>query len=183
MKSATLDADEYFHLALHASSVGDHHACMSYLEEVLQQQPTNARALFLRAVQHAEIGLTERAVSGIKAALAIEPGLEIARFQLSLLLLLDRNRPQEAKEYLLGLESSGDSVLRTYAEAMVCLADNDIPRAREHLSLGLAQSSNNQPLTALMKRIFDRLSDRVKPAPAAGDAEHVLLGAYRISSS
>jgi predicted Zn-dependent protease len=178
-----LDADEYFHLALHASSVGDHHACMSYLEEVLRQQPTNARALFLRAAQHAELGLTERAVSGIKAALAIEPGLEIARFQLGLLLLFERNRPQEAKEYLLELRNSRDYVLRTYAEAMVAVADNDTSRAREHLALGLAQTTNNQPLATLMKRLLDRLTEGAKPGSAAAEPGHVLLGAYRHSSS
>ena len=164
MKTTRLDADEYFHLALHASSVGDHHACMSYLAEVLQQQPANARALYLRAVQYAELGLTERAVSGIKAALAIEPGLEIARFQLGLL-LLDGNRREEAKQYLLRLVRSGDPVLRTFAEAMVALADNDIAQAREKLALGLAQTSKNQPLAALAKRLLEHLSDGAEPAP------------------
>lgn len=109
MKLPVLDADEYFHLALHASTVRDCHACLSYLEEVLRQQPGNARALYLRAVQHAEIGLTERAVSGLKAALEIEPSLEMARFQLGLLLLFNSNRPAEAKEYLIELTNSVDA--------------------------------------------------------------------------
>jgi hypothetical protein len=87
-----LDVEEYFHLALHASSISDPHACMSYLDEVLQLQPANARALYLRAVQHAEVGLTERAVLGIETALSIEPGLEIARLHLGLLRLFDRGR-------------------------------------------------------------------------------------------
>jgi Tfp pilus assembly protein PilF len=172
MKTTALDADEYFHLALHASSVGDHHACMSYLAEVLQQQPANARALYLRAVQYAELGLTERAVSGIEAALAIEPGLEIARFQLGLL-LLDRDRREEAKEYFLRLSNSRDHVLRTFAEAMVALAANDSAQAREKLSLGLAQISKDQPLAALMKRLFDHLSDGAKPASAAAEPGNI----------
>lgn len=183
MNTTTLDADEYFHLALHASSVGDHHACISYLAEVLRQQPAHARALYLRAVEHAELGLIERAVSGIKAALAIEPGLEVAHLLLGLL-LIDRNRPQEAKEYLLKISRSADHVMRMYAEAMIALADNDFAQAREKLALGLAQTSKNQPLGALMKRLLDQLSDRAKPAAAAGESgrEHVLLGAYRDSS-
>ena len=72
-----LDAEEYFHLALHASAMGDHHACMTHLEEVLQRQPRNARAIYLLAVQHAELGLLQRAVAGIKTALMIEPDLEL----------------------------------------------------------------------------------------------------------
>src|SRR5262245_33438307 len=101
-----LDAEEYFHLALHASAAGDHHACMTYLEQVLQREPLNARAIYLLAVQHAELGLTQRAVAGIKAALAIDPDLEIARFQLGLLLMFDRQEPREAKSYLERLCSS-----------------------------------------------------------------------------
>ena len=186
MKTTTLDADEYFQLALHASSVGDHHACMSYLAEVLQQQPANARALYLRAVEHAELGLTERAVGGIKAALAIEPGLEIARFQLGLL-LLDRNRRQEAKQYLLELGSSGDVVLRTFAEAMIAIAENDTAQARDKLSFGLAQTSKNKPLTLLMKRLLDQLANGTEPATATAEPEpereHLLLGAYRQGST
>jgi tetratricopeptide (TPR) repeat protein len=73
-----LDAEEYLALAVHASSVKDHHTCLTYLDEVLRQQPSNASALFLRAVQHAELGLTTRALRGLEAALEINPGLEVA---------------------------------------------------------------------------------------------------------
>src|SRR4051794_17266108 len=100
MITTSFDADEYFHLALHASSVRDPHACMAYLDEVLRRQPAHARALYLRAVQHAELGLVDRAAQGIRAALAIEPALEIARFHLGLLLLFDRKCTAEAKQHL-----------------------------------------------------------------------------------
>jgi tetratricopeptide (TPR) repeat protein len=137
----TLDADEYFHLALHASSVCDPHACISYLEEVLQQQPANARAM-----------------SGINEALAIEPALEIARFHLGLLLLFDRNRHEEAKQSFLKLFGSADQMLRSSAEAMAALADNDIAPAREMLALGVAQAAKDQALSAFMKQLLDHLS-------------------------
>jgi len=63
-----LDAEEYFHLALHASSMGDHHACMTYLEEVLQRQPRNARAIYLRAVQPGTYALYGPLVIGANGA-------------------------------------------------------------------------------------------------------------------
>lgn len=92
--TAMFDADEYLHLALHASGTGDHHACMRYLEEVLQREPRSACAIYLLAVQHAELGLTQRAITGIKTALSIDPDLEIARFQLGLLLMfVDADAP------------------------------------------------------------------------------------------
>jgi tetratricopeptide (TPR) repeat protein len=152
-----LDAEEYFHLALHASAMGDHHACMTYLEEVLQRHPRNARAIYLLAVQHAELGLTQRAVAGIKTALMIEPDLELARFQLGLLLLFDYHEPVEAKGYLDRLRTSQNRMLRAYAEAMIAICDHEPTLARQKLAAGLAESPPDSPLAMLMRRVFERL--------------------------
>jgi len=154
--AAMLDAEEYFHLALHASAVGDHHACMTYLEEVLQREPRDARAIYLMAVQHAELGLTQRAIAGIKTALSIEPDLEIARFQLGLLLMFDINQPREAKDYLERLCVSQNRALRAYSEAMIAMADNEPVLARQKLAVGLSESSPDSPLSLLMRRLFER---------------------------
>ncbi|HEY7641329.1 MAG TPA: hypothetical protein VH814_16490 [Steroidobacteraceae bacterium] len=156
--TAMLDAEEYFHLALHASAAGDHHACMTYIEEVLQREPRNARAIYLLAVQHAELGLTQRAITGIKSALAIDPDLEIARFQLGLLLMFDKNEPAEAKNYLERLCSSENRALRAYSEAMIAIAENQPVRARQKLAIGLSESSPDSPLSGLMRRLFERMS-------------------------
>jgi tetratricopeptide (TPR) repeat protein len=156
--TAMLDAEEYFHLALHASAAGDHHACMNYIEEVLQREPRNARAIYLLAVQHAELGLTQRAITGIKSALAIDPDLEIARFQLGLLLMFDKSEPAEAKNYLQRLCSSDNRALRAYSEAMIAIADNEPVRARQKLAIGLSESSPDSPLSTLMRQLFERLS-------------------------
>jgi tetratricopeptide (TPR) repeat protein len=157
--TAMLDPEEYFHLALHASAAGDHHACMSYIEEVLQRQPRNARAIYLLAVQHAELGLMQRAITGIKAALSIDPELEIARFQLGLLLMFDKNEPQEAKRYLERLGSSENRALRAYSQAMIAIADNEPALARQKLAIGLTESSSDAPLSTLMRRLFERMSN------------------------
>src|SRR5262245_41028534 len=133
-----LDAEECLHLALHASSIGDHHACIAYLKEGLKQQPADARAIYLLATQHAELGLIERAIGGMQAALAIEPGLEIARFHLGLL-LLDRNRAADAKEQFLRLAGAGNRALRLCSDAMVALADGDRAATRDRLSLAIAE--------------------------------------------
>lgn len=156
-----LDAEEYFHLALHASATGDHHACMTYIEEVLQREPQNARAIYLLAVQHAELGLTQRAITGIKAALLIEPDLELARFQLGLLLMFDKNEPREAKNYLERLGNSENRALRAYSQAMIAIADHEPALARQKLAIGLAESSPDSPLSSLMRRLFERMSNGI----------------------
>lgn len=175
-----LDAEEYLHLALHASSAGNHHACMTYLKEVLLQQPRHPTAIYLLAVQHAELGLFERAVSGMIAAIAIEPRLEIARFQLGLL-LIDRNRRPEAREHFAALGGSADDELRVYAEAMVALADDNLRIAREKLALGLSRERRNPALSALMRRLLDNLStpDEAAVSKTGVEDSEMFLGAYR----
>jgi tetratricopeptide (TPR) repeat protein len=154
-----LDSDEYFHLALHASGVGDHHACLTYLDEVLQREPRHARAIYLRAVQHMEIGLTQRAITGIENALAIDPDMEVARFQLGLLLIFDRNRPIEAKHHLERLSGSQNRALCAFAEALIALAANELILARQKLAIGLSGSPPKSPLAMLMRRVFERMSN------------------------
>jgi tetratricopeptide (TPR) repeat protein len=174
-----LDAEECLHLALHASSVGNHHACMTYLKQGLQQQPGNARAIYLLAAQHAELGLLERAIGGMKAAIAIEPGLEIARLQLGLL-LLDRNRGNEAREHFSALAKASDHTLRLCSEAMMAVADNDSAVAGQKLSLAISQSSN-RALSVLMQRLLEILSNAaaVDTDRPDGQENQVNLGAYR----
>jgi Tfp pilus assembly protein PilF len=179
------DADEYLHLAVHASAIGDRHAAMGYLKEVLLQQPRNATAIYLLAVQHAEIGLTPRAVTGLHDAITIEPRLEVARFQLGWL-LLDANRIAEAKEQFSALSSSADEALRAYSEAMLALADKNMALARDKLTSGLSRKTNNPGLSASMRRLLEQLS--AAPAPPAGPSETkssdaVFLGAYAKGST
>ena len=184
-KTPMFDVDEYMHLAIHASSVGNHHACMGYLKEVLQQQPAHALALHLLATEHAEIGLFERAIKGMRAALAIDTGLEIARLQLGML-LLDRRRPAEAKVELAALAGARDPALRAYSEAMIALSDDKLPLAREALTKGLSVPGANPSLQGIMRQVFERLTKAgdappAKPDTADSDAprDELFLGAYR----
>jgi tetratricopeptide (TPR) repeat protein len=149
-----LDAEEYLALAVHASSVKDHHTCLTYLDEVLRQQPRNASALFLRAVQHAELGLTARALRDLEAALEINPGLEIARFRLGMLLLIGAGRRAEAKEHLAKLAGIRDVALRFYAEGLIALADNDLACAQTKIEAGLAAPSSNPGLAAMLSQLL-----------------------------
>jgi tetratricopeptide (TPR) repeat protein len=180
--TTVLDAEEYFHLALHASSTQDYHSCLRYLDEVLQQQPRHAQATYLRAIQHAELGLSHRAIVGMRAALALEPGLDakardVARLQLGLLLLFDAGHAAEAREQFARLSDSADHALRTCAEGLVALADNDAARATEMLQLAMSRVSGNTALSTLLERLLDRLP-KDKAVAAAGSDEPQRPGSY-----
>jgi hypothetical protein len=188
--TSLLDVEELFHLALHANGTGERHACISYLREVLQQEPRHAPALYMLAIQHATLGLSQRAASGIKAA--IESGLDgkardMARFQLGVLLLLDVRSPAEAKEQFAQLDSCDDPALCIYAGALTALADGDPKRCVERLRLGLARhSAENPPLSAHMQQLLERLEQTAPPSAAEPAAttpqQSSYLGAYGRSS-
>jgi predicted Zn-dependent protease len=153
-----LDAEEYFHLALHASSIGDPHACLMHLGQVLHQEPKNAGATYLLATVHAELGLVERAIRGFESVLAVDPRLTIARLQLAMLLLLfDTKRRAEAKTHLMYVTATRDESLQTYAEALIAVADDHIPLATEKLERAISRTAEDTPFTSLMKRLLDHL--------------------------
>jgi len=178
------DTEELLHLAAHAGTAGNVHTALAHLKELLQREPKHARALYLLGAQHAEIGLFPRAIAEMKAALSIEPGFEIARLQLGLL-LLDRHQLDEAKQQLSQLAGSAMPALRLYSAALIALADDQLPRARELLGQGLKQTPINAAMSALMKRIYDGLENQAATTAANSQdaaANRVFLGAYRDAS-
>lgn len=182
-----LDVDEYIHLAFHARSTGKHHACLNYLNEALRQQPENAVALMLVASEHADLGLTDRAIRELIKAVTIDPGMEYARFQLGAL-LLEKRRASEARMHLNELLESQDEALRGYSEAMLAIADTDYERARGKIAVGLTLHQTNLALARFMKTLLERLSkvDLTPGQPIAQEGADPLprfLGAYRDVSS
>ena len=163
------DLEERLHLALHAGAVGQHHVCMTHLKEILQQQPKHAWAVYLLAVQHSELGLHDRAVRGLQAALAIEPELQIARFHIGML-LLDQDRRSEARESFAALGGSSDTDLRLFAEAMIAFLDDDLKVAREKLTTGLASPARNRALGGLIQHVLTAIS-KSEPAVSGSAAQ------------
>lgn len=79
------DADETLKLAIHASEHGDAHSAIRYLTELLSVQPEHGAACYFLAMQYAEIGLFERAITTLQHEIRINPTFDIAQFQLGLL--------------------------------------------------------------------------------------------------
>jgi tetratricopeptide (TPR) repeat protein len=155
------DAEEYLHLAIHASAKGDLHASMSYLKSALQQQPRYPMAIYLLALQHAELGLIRHAVEGLHTAISIEPRFEIARFQLGLL-LFEANYADDAKAHFSKLADSENEALKLYAQGMIAWIDGDRTAAQDKLTSGLSQPSANPALSATMKRFLEHLASQDK---------------------
>ena len=173
------DAEEYLQLALNANSKGDLHVAMSYLKELLIMEPQNSTGIYLLATLHAELGLLDRAVRGIRAALLIQPTLKIARLQLGLL-LFDIGQFQEAKEQFRELCGSQNDALTCYSEGLVAFVDGNLSEAREKLSRGLQQQTDSMALAALMKRMLERIDAQM--AADQSQLNTISMGAYQQSA-
>jgi hypothetical protein len=122
------------------------------------QQHWFAEVIHLLAVRLTGFGLPDKAIQALQTALALEPGLELARFHLAML-LLDSNRRSEAREHFSALrDGSLDAALRRYAEAMIALSDDDRRVARKRLMLGLSQRTGSPVLANEMRCLLDGLS-------------------------
>lgn len=176
-----LEASEYLHLAIRASNEDNHHAALEYLHKALEREPQNARARYFLAAEHAELGLIERACSGMLEALEIEPTLEIARFQLGLLYLQLSKPPQARSEFETLSRQGNDKSLMTFAGAYIDLLDEKPEEAKSKLAEGL-KTSTNPALNSDMARVLSSLTstDSELSLPhKQTEATPIFLGAYR----
>jgi tetratricopeptide (TPR) repeat protein len=177
-----LDAEEYLHLAIHATQNQQHHAALEYLHKCLEIEPKNGRALYLLAAEHAELGLYQRAIEGMTEALEFEPGLELARYQLALLhgQQGDTEASKEIWEFL--GEHASDNALRLVAQGLNIIEENHsagmalIDQAAETESANefLKTSINN-----IRNNLIEQTSSLGKSVGTTSEAAHDLfLGAY-----
>jgi tetratricopeptide (TPR) repeat protein len=168
------DLEEYLHLALHASRNREPHACLGYLKEALRIAPANAQALYLLAIQHADLGLIDRAIAELTRVLALDPALEVARLQLGLL-LLDRARTTEATEQFVALRASADQALCALAAALIASINGEPDAARAKLRAGLAQAAANHGLRPLMQEVLVRFERRTAASAASAAVERRIV--------
>jgi tetratricopeptide (TPR) repeat protein len=166
MIKTSLDHPELLHLAVEASARNEHGTAIGYLKQALDLQPGSALsstdyanfAYFLGA-EYAQIGMMERAAEQLRSALALNPALHAARFQLGLLLLTEAQVPQ-ALEALAPLEQlSEQDAFRYLGAGLRYLAANDLSAGRQALLRGMElngkSTSPNLALNADMQELLD----------------------------
>jgi len=178
------DLEEYLHLALHANAKRDPHACIGYLKEALRVEPANSKAIYLLAIQHAEIGLIDRGIAGLTKVIAVEPGFEIARLQLALL-MIDRGRTVEAREHFTASRASTDPAVRTFTEGMLLAIDGQIAEACDKMNSCLATPTANAALPLLVRGVLAKLEalragggQRAKESSHLANDKRLFMGAY-----
>jgi tetratricopeptide (TPR) repeat protein len=137
--------------------------------------------VYLLAAQHAQIGLNERAIEGFQKALAIEPKLAPARFQLGLLLLCNA-RVDEALAAWQPLDELADSdPYLHFKRGMERLCRDDFAGCEESLKRGMALNATNPSLNRDMQGVLERVAAHLaNPNPPASGEQpgQILLSAY-----
>lgn len=181
--SANLDQDELLHLAMEASLAQRHGDAIDYLKQAVERSDTNYKAMYLLAAQHAQIGLTERAIEEFNKALSIEPNFPPARFQLGLLLLCNA-RVQEALAAWAPLEQLGENdPYLHFKRGMESLSHDDFAGCERELKRGMELNTVNAALNGDMQRVLDdvaaHLAKQGLEQPATGaQPGQILLNAY-----
>jgi tetratricopeptide (TPR) repeat protein len=180
-----LDDQELLHLAMEASNKQRHGDAIEYLKRAIAISASNFNAHFLLAAEHAQIGLVERAIEEFNKALALEPNLIPARFQLGLLLLCNA-RGQEALDAWAPLEKAGAAdFYAVFARGLSKLARDEFASSAEDLRRGIELNRSNPALNIDMKRVLDQVEAHMKaggpaqpPAEQPSQPGQLLLSAY-----
>lgn len=151
-----LDAEEYLHLAIHATQQGLHHSALDYLHKCLEQEPENASAIFLLAAEHAELGLYKRAIEEMKKSISLNDKLEMAYYQLALLYMQqgDDSEAQPLWQHL--ADQSADESLQEFSKGMLLLTA-DSRQALMHMDQAQEKPHNNDFLRNSMASITDSI--------------------------
>jgi len=180
-----LDAEEYLHLAINATQHQQHHAALEYLHKSLELSPENARAIFLLAAEHAELGLFDRAIKGMLLALELEPGLEFARYQLAMLYMHINDIPASKDVWAYLGEHASDEAIKWVAQGLFII-DEDYSRGLALIEKAADSQIDNPFLKSSINDILNNLTTSnspTKPQEDTSAASHSLfLNAYQNST-
>lgn len=193
-----LTSDELLHLALEASDRERYDLSISYLKSAIARsaQP-DPRLPFMLGSQYAQIKMFDDARYWLEKSVEIDPGYEIAAFQLGLMYLLG-NDMANAERVWSHLENlPADHALRLFRDGLFAISRDEFDDGVALLERGIAAGYPNPPLLEEMRKVLGnvtQLRDAKNAAPAPviapeapaeapaaeeGSGEHVLLSVYR----
>lgn len=175
-----LDHEELLHLAILASRENRHEEAIRHLKAALEIAGDNARIHYFLGAEHAQIGMHERAILDMSKAVALDPTLHTAHFQLGLLHLTfgRTNEAYGAWQSLDALEK--EHPLFLFKTGLLALAADDFPACKLNLEKGIAKNSLSEALNQDMRQILQKIDDGKEGGSAEGrdNSQHVFLNAY-----
>ncbi|MGH8081461.1 MAG: tetratricopeptide repeat protein [Lysobacter sp.] len=154
MSPERLDNPELLQLAFAAIAQARDVEAVRLLKTVLERDPGNLHAQYLLAIQHAQLGLYERAEERLRAVLTAVPDFVVARFQLAQLLVM-RGTAKDAREWLQPLLDEA-APLGAYAQGLLAAAEGDAVRAQALIEAALRLPQPIPTLAGDMRRLCEQ---------------------------
>lgn len=172
-----LDTEELFRLALLDVQADRHDAAIVKLKRVIALAPSDSRAHFMLAAEHAELGLYDRAEEGMRRALDIDGELHTARFQLGLL-QYTRGNAADATETWSGLEKLGPAdPLVLFKSALLNIQAGSLDLAIQELECALEVSASNPALRNDISKVLASVRSKLTEATTASADKPISAGA------
>lgn len=141
------------------------------LRKAVVNDPRNAELRYLLGAEMAQAKDYDGAVMEMSAAVALNPLLHIARFQLGLL-HLTMARTDHAIAVLGPLEDLEDgSYLKQFKQGLEALINDDFPTCVSRLRRGIQLNRDNAPLNADMTMLLERVEAAKGKDGEAGEAD------------
>jgi tetratricopeptide (TPR) repeat protein len=192
---AALNQEELFQTALDSGAGGDSDMAIASLKEAAGRADATAMTHYVLGAEQAQAGRYDHAIEAMEAALALDPGLHVARLQLGML-YLGRQDAERGVEVLALLERlDAFHPLRHFASGLVSLTRGDPAAALAALEQGIGLNFDYPTLSVDMRRVATEIvgqgvADAAPPAPeptavpvADEGGQHVLLSAYTSNRS
>lgn len=183
-----MDSEELLHLALAASGQDRGEQAIGYLKRALDLSPRDANIHYLLGAEHAQIGMYDRAISDMTAALELNPALDTARFQLGLLYLTSMRVPEAITTWQPLDQLGSGHPFYLFKTGLISLANDDFTTCVKLLEQGIAANNINLVLNADMQRVIDQVKAQTPSADSSGQhqqgkpetpASHLFLSAYQ----
>jgi Flp pilus assembly protein TadD len=182
--SVELDAEELTHLAIKAMSGGRDEDALRLLQRASERDPRDGKPHHLRGAIFASQGETGKAIEAMTQALALEPQLMVARFQLGLLYLTSGN-VDEARSVWQAFEDLAERhPLRLFKAGMLHLVNDEFEDCVALLEQGIALC-DTESINKDMRRVIENVRTAIparRPEDRGSrdrtDARHVMLARY-----
>jgi tetratricopeptide (TPR) repeat protein len=138
---------------------------LQQIRAAVAREPKNAELHYLLGAELAQQREYDAAVVEMSTALALDPNLHFARFQLGLL-YLTMAKPAQSLETWQLLETLDDSAaLKTFKRGLEALIRDDFAGCRDLLRLGISQNTQNAPLNRDMSLVIERVNGALASQP------------------
>jgi tetratricopeptide (TPR) repeat protein len=155
---SNLTQEEILHLAIEATRKGEHGSSISYLKEGVSRFPDDAKLAYVLGAEFAQIGIYDKAESEMQRAVALNPELYTASFQLGLL-QMTLGKVDDAKLSWKNIDRLPEEhALWLFKTGLEHLADNKNAEAKVLLEQGIAVNDFSPELTRDMSMILETMA-------------------------